>query len=101
MTKLEKQLDRFIKSGFKYSRFTNDIYKMLSIDTNVFIAHFNKEYFYHDRFLKDAHKTMELLKLVKKEDFRPLCEKLYNALNKSIVIKVTETITYGVKQWLQ
>lgn len=95
---LDQQVDRFIKSGFKESRFTNDIYEMLYIDTNVFIAHFDKKGFYYARFLNNAHQTLESLKLVKKTNLKPLCEKLYNALNKIIVMKIIESITYGVKQ---
>lgn len=76
MTKLEKQLQRFIKSGLKESMFTNDLYEMLYIQTNVFIAHFNKQGFYKTRFLEEAEQTIDSLCVVKKPELRDLCQSL-------------------------
>lgn len=77
---LEGQLNRFIKSGFKYSRFTNDLYEMLYIDSNVFIAHFNKEGFYKVRFQEEAEQTIDSLAVVKKVGINHLCHLLAAAM---------------------
>lgn len=82
LSKNEKQLNRFIKSGFKRSRFTKDLYSMLYIDTNVFIAHFNIDGFYKVRFEQEAEKTIDLLTVVSKNkpELRALCHTLAAAM---------------------
>lgn len=73
---LETQMYRFIKSGFKKHWFTNDLYKMLYIDSNVFIAHFNKNGFYEERFQKNAIQTIDRLIVVKNKGCKHLCHLL-------------------------
>jgi hypothetical protein len=93
-TKLQAQLKRFIRGGFKYSQFTNAIYDFLYLDTNVFIAHFNKRCFYYARFETDADKTINLLALVRKPELRPMCLELAHAM----IIKLRiDTVTTQIR----
>lgn len=67
--KLEDQIKAFVSSGFKRSKFTNSIYEALSVDANVFIAHFNRDGFYRARFedregLKQTLKSLATVKPV-------------------------------------
>jgi len=62
--KLKKQAVKFVKSGFKYKYFTKDLYEFLHIDTNKFIAHFDKLGFWNARFNKDANTTISLLEQI-------------------------------------
>jgi hypothetical protein len=48
--KLAKQIDRFVASGFKRSRFTKDIYLFLYCYHGDFIAHYDIDGFYKARF---------------------------------------------------
>lgn len=95
-TKLSSQLQRFIASDFKKGRFTNDLYIFLSVHTNVFIAHFNKEHFYVVRFESGADKTIECLRSVKKGDCKALCNALADAMEERLVIIETIVETHSV-----
>jgi hypothetical protein len=62
--KLEQQVQRFFRSGFKRHWFTNDLYRAFYIHSNLFIAHFDKDGFYKARF-QDPNgffKTIDLLR---------------------------------------
>lgn len=48
--KLELQVQRFFRSGFKSWRFTNELYEAFYIHSGRFIAHFDKATFYRTRF---------------------------------------------------
>lgn len=50
MNKLEMQINRFFKSRFKRGNFTNLIYEAMYIESNAFIAHFDKDGFFRARF---------------------------------------------------
>lgn len=95
---LAEQVQRFIESGLKQSKFTKDIYSMLYIDTNKFIAHFDKSNFYERRFLNDADITASLLRDVKNPSIRPLCLELAKAIESQMLVVevVTKRTTVSV-----
>lgn len=80
--KLEAAVDRFIKCGMKYSRFSKAIYEMLHIDTNLFIAHFDRWGFYCERFTEDPVNTAQTLRKVKDPYLKELCYRLADAIVK-------------------
>lgn len=84
MTRLNAHLERFIKSGFRQTCFTNSLYEMLYIDSNKFIAHNNKRGFYTARFERDAKQTIASLRTVSKPELRPLCEQLASAMESAL-----------------
>jgi hypothetical protein len=93
---LDKQLTRFINSGFKYTCFTKALYKMLYIETNMFIAHYDRHGFYTERFQIDALNTVLLLRQVDKPELKPLCDKLATALIPRIKMIRTELTQYSI-----
>lgn len=62
---LQDQWDRFMLSGYMYSRFTKDLYNAM-YTKGSFISHFNRNGFYKARFcsIADLDYTMELMNLV-------------------------------------
>lgn len=48
--KLQSQVNAFVLSGFKQSKFTVAIYEAMYINSNKFIAHYNRDGFYKARF---------------------------------------------------
>lgn len=70
-TKLEKQIERFVKSNFKFGYFTKDIYTYLHVYHNGFIAHFNREGFYANRF-KNVFDRLQTLKKISEKKNDPI-----------------------------
>lgn len=67
---LDTRLEAFVKSGFKRSKFTNDIYEALSVHSGKFIAHFDRDGFYKARFesREGLSETLKALKALKPTD---------------------------------
>lgn len=94
---LKQQINRFIKGGFKKSQFTNNIYEMLYIYSNRFIAHFNKEGFYKIRFENEALETLKSLRDVSSTNkFKTLCELLADGMEESILCRTTTSFHTSV-----
>ena len=92
-----EQMDRFINSGFKRSRFTDDLYDFLHVHTNVFIAHFNKDWFYRARFETGAEETINALRNVRKiGPVRNFSLALADAMEKRLIEVETTVRHYSV-----
>lgn len=64
---LETQIQDFVKSGFKKSKFTSEIYKAMYVHSGCFIAHFNRDEFYKERFAttKALNSTLESIMTIR------------------------------------
>lgn len=96
MKNSKAHLKKFIRSGFKYKYFSNDLYEMLYLHANVFIAHFDKAGFYNRRFNNDADITIQLLKCVKNPSLKSLCLNLASAMEDSLITEKSEQIICSV-----
>jgi hypothetical protein len=92
-------LEKFFKNGCQEKDFTESVYKSFYLDSNLFIAHFNKSSFYsarfgtHEKLLntieiintsspknKTVKKMQKLIKENNKEVHKQIAEKLANEI---------------------
>lgn len=50
LNSVKKNYVRFLRSGFSFKRFTKVLYNAFYIDSNLFIAHYDRSGFYDTRF---------------------------------------------------
>ena len=63
LNSVKKNYIRFLRSGFSFKQFTKVLYNAFYIDSNLFIAHYDRRGFYDSRFgnAKGLVETVHLL----------------------------------------